>query len=173
MGEIYQHAKNVIVWLGEGSPGIAGIFTHLTIFHKLSKIKSYSIKTRLQRLLALRIAKIQRLDEKSDGQLPIFFVPPDRILHDLFSRTWFSRMWTIQEVVLGKRCLVQCGSATVCWSVLHNLEPYFFYTQKRERADDPLTIHRGIHQRISYARDTGWHDNWYDDPEYRILSILQ
>lgn len=129
MGEIYLQAKRVIVWLGEGSPDIARVFTHLTLFRRLSKIRPLSIQRRLQRLLAFRIDKIQKLGEDEINRLPrsgfFVIVPTDRILHDVFSRTWFDRMWTLQEVSLAKKCVVQCGTATINWSILCGLDSYF------------------------------------------------
>jgi hypothetical protein len=37
-------------------------------------------------------------------------------LPQLFSNPWFQRMWTIQEVVFARECLVVCGSASVPWA---------------------------------------------------------
>lgn len=40
------------------------------------------------------------------------------ILHPLFQRPWFSRMWTVQEIVLNYKGLVNCGGVTLPWTDL-------------------------------------------------------
>ena len=40
----------------------------------------------------------------------------DSVLKDVFSRPWFSRLWTIQEVALARRVDVMCGSAKINFS---------------------------------------------------------
>lgn len=41
------------------------------------------------------------------------------IMEEVFSRTWFSRLWTVQEVALGKIVVVHCGNSHVPFNVLY------------------------------------------------------
>jgi len=115
MGEIYKQAKTVIVWLGEGSTEISQIFWHLSLLQRISKstIAPYSIRRRTIRALALRISKMQELNSNQLEQVPrhglFVVVPEDRILAEVFSRGWFTRMWTLQEAILARKCLVRCS----------------------------------------------------------------
>lgn len=44
----------------------------------------------------------------------------DGSLHQLCRRPWFSRVWTLQEVILSPRPLVQCGSRVLNWGTLND-----------------------------------------------------
>lgn len=173
MGDIYRQARRVIVWLGEGSPDIGRIFAHLSLFGKLEKIASYAVKKVLQRQLALRIDKIQRLSDEEICKLPrvgLFVqIPQDRILKDVFSRTWFERMWTLQEVVLATECVVQCGSATLCWNTLCGLDGYFMSAGKDTRVNGPVQIYRELDRRLCNYRGQGYSA----DQDIRISSLLR
>ena len=37
-------------------------------------------------------------------------------LHDFLSRSWFSRVWTLQEAAVATECVVQCGSDRIPWT---------------------------------------------------------
>ena len=39
-------------------------------------------------------------------------------LHPLFQRSWFSRMWTVQEIVLNIQSILNCGGVTLRWGEL-------------------------------------------------------
>ena len=173
MGDIYRQARRVIVWLGEGGPDIGLVFAHLSLFEKLEKIPSYPVKKILQQKLALRIDKIQQLSDEGISELPrvgLFVqVPQDRVLQDVFSRTWFKRMWTLQEVILARECMVQCGSATLPWDILCGLDGYFMSAGKETRVDGPAQIHRELDRRLSHARGQSYNA----DQDVRISSLLR
>lgn len=40
-------------------------------------------------------------------------------LHNLLSRPWWTRSWTLQEVVMGKAVVVLCGTQLASWPVVH------------------------------------------------------
>jgi hypothetical protein len=40
-------------------------------------------------------------------------------MNDIWSRQWFKRMWTIQELVMASEPWVVCGSKTIRWNSLH------------------------------------------------------
>lgn len=44
---------------------------------------------------------------------------PTGILESVFDRSWFQRMWTIQEVALAQNKVVMCGSTTIEWDDLY------------------------------------------------------
>ena len=53
-------------------------------------------------------------------------------MQDLFTRGWFTRTWTIQEVALASAPLVMCGEKTILWG---NLMGGFDVAYKREAID--------------------------------------
>ncbi|KAL5095448.1 hypothetical protein Trisim1_000222 [Trichoderma cf. simile WF8] len=102
MRDIYKQAAEVIVWLGEeDEPSKRAIGC-------LEDIALMSVdKERMERCLPILLG----LQVKKDSDDPI---------GPLFKRSWFSRMWTIQEVALPSQQLVRvlCGSVFLPWLYL-------------------------------------------------------
>lgn len=102
MRDIYKQAAEVIVWLGEeDEPSKRAIGC-------LEDIALMSVdKERMERCLPILLG----LQVKRDSDDPI---------GPLFKRSWFSRMWTIQEVALPSQQLVRvlCGSISLPWLYL-------------------------------------------------------
>ncbi|KAL6837228.1 heterokaryon incompatibility domain-containing protein [Trichoderma camerunense] len=102
MRDIYKQAAEVIVWLGEeDEPSKRAIGC-------LEDIALMSVdKERMERCLPILFG----LQVKKDSDDPI---------GPLFKRSWFSRMWTIQEVALPSQQLVRvlCGSVSLPWLYL-------------------------------------------------------
>ncbi|KKP07170.1 hypothetical protein THAR02_00706 [Trichoderma harzianum] len=102
MRDIYKQAAEVIVWLGEeDEPSKRAIGC-------LEDIALMSVdKERMERCLPILLG----LQVKKDSDDPI---------GPLFKRSWFSRMWTIQEVALPPQQLVRvlCGSISLPWLYL-------------------------------------------------------
>ncbi|KAL7906018.1 heterokaryon incompatibility protein domain-containing protein [Trichoderma velutinum] len=102
MRDIYKQAAEVVVWLGEeDEPSKRAI-------RCLEDIALMSVdKERMERCLPILLG----LQVKKDSDDPI---------GPLFKRSWFSRMWTIQEVALPLQQLVRvlCGSTSLPWPYL-------------------------------------------------------
>ncbi|OCL03012.1 HET-domain-containing protein, partial [Glonium stellatum] len=84
MGEIYKKAKEVIVWLGESDSSTKQAIQCLSDISQIGGEMDVESKERAMRLLF-------GLEAKSESEDPI---------GPLFRRSWFHRMWTIQEVTL-------------------------------------------------------------------------
>ncbi|KAH8587148.1 heterokaryon incompatibility protein-domain-containing protein [Bisporella sp. PMI_857] len=107
MGEIYTMAKRVVVWIGEGSPETLLAFQY---FERVAVTGMLLRKDTQARMLDLQI---KRFKEESKNLHEGNFTSLDGVLKDVFSRSWFSRLWTIQEVALARRIDVMCGSAKI------------------------------------------------------------
>ena len=101
MAEIYRAARTVIVWLGGGG-------------HRETQ---YAVEL-LERISAAPIEKLNDLkklqihDPRMSEVLGECGGSTDhwRSLKRMFSRTWFSRIWIIQEIAFAESILVLCGS---------------------------------------------------------------
>jgi len=104
MGEIYKLAQRVVVWLGEGDDTSTKAMQSLM---DVGNIGSDTDLERRQRSMAI----VFGLDIKNQSEDPV---------GPLFTRSWFSRMWTIQEVTLAsvERVIVYCGEQTLPWFFL-------------------------------------------------------
>ncbi|KAF2026602.1 HET-domain-containing protein, partial [Setomelanomma holmii] len=108
MGSIFSRAGRVIVWLGQGHP---------LLIAETIRIVRYIGRA------------CKRFDEDRDRQsdsyqnyrklhLPVeILTPPVCIgLQKLFNRSWFNRVWCVQEIRLAKDAIVYWGDQEVAWS---------------------------------------------------------
>lgn len=98
MGEIYNRASQVYVWLGvEADKSACGM-------NMLENICS--------------VSKSFKGDRLSYSELIEAGVPPAddedwKALESIFSRAWWTRMWIVQEICVSQHALFICGSATI------------------------------------------------------------
>lgn len=93
MDEIYSKASHVIIWLGLPSEDSDTA---------LDEVFALTANVHLSQLYAA---------EHSRGQLLSRIVP---VVH-LLSRSWFQRVWVVQEVVLARNAVAQIGTRTAPW----------------------------------------------------------
>lgn len=100
MGMIYSHATNTVIWLGdEGDDNPQLAFDTLQmVFSKLQWFQGDISPEDFERLA-----------------FPALAAPEWAEVNKLFCRSWFERLWTIQEAVLSKDLYVKCGKAVVGW----------------------------------------------------------
>ncbi|KAI0970511.1 heterokaryon incompatibility protein-domain-containing protein [Xylaria arbuscula] len=94
MPDIYSKAESVVVWLGEAQKG-----DQLVIDFVKSIVEIGNITTTARRLRHER-QKFLQLDEFAR----------------FIRRSWFSRRWVIQEVVLAKSCTIHFGNNQIQWA---------------------------------------------------------
>ncbi len=99
MASIYNEAKNVCVWLGNGSESSE---------RALELIKRVVNLDEFERLIE---------DEKSAKDW-------DALL-ELLKRPWFSRRWVVQEIALARDATVHCGEVYVRWRDFANAVALF------------------------------------------------
>lgn len=93
MGEIYSSSKRTVIWLGEGG------FLSREAFRACS-------------MLASNYSGSAALSNPTTVARP--WDPPFVILL-LLRRSYFTRVWIIQEVALSRDILLACGSNTLSW----------------------------------------------------------
>ena len=120
MSEIYRLAKTVIVWLGVGD-----MHTNITDSEgKIIKdIKGPAIEV-VDRLASIPPEKrhVQIPRDLSDPEvyriLEIEYIEPQSWLSygAFLQRTWFSRVWVLQETFFAQEIVVFCGCLVIAWS---------------------------------------------------------
>jgi hypothetical protein len=105
MGEIYKRAEQVVVWLGEGNPE-----TELAM-QRLLEIGQVGINSRDKTHMTSTLGAIFGLGVSDASEDPI---------GPVFERSWFYRMWTVQEVTLPlvENVVMRCGSTSIPWLFL-------------------------------------------------------
>lgn len=110
MGLIYNSSQRVIVWLGPESEDSSDIFNLLSIFHKRFE-KAHWIYKKLsnyRRLIEIAEAMEHQGDfDGLEGEFTLMFTS----INHMLKRPWFRRVWCIQEFILGRHVLFQCGQS--------------------------------------------------------------
>ncbi|CZR57788.1 related to heterokaryon incompatibility protein het-6 [Phialocephala subalpina] len=89
MGEIYVYARPVLIFLGEADEGSNEAFN-----------------------LISRVSEEGEIEDNVSRKLFSFYM-------NLVEREWFTRLWTVQELVLASQDpMVGCGFSWISWSVL-------------------------------------------------------
>ncbi|PKK42524.1 hypothetical protein CI102_13592 [Trichoderma harzianum] len=111
MADIYRQAKKVTIWLGK-----ADEHTH----RACAVIEEFARSHR-----ASGTDRQVMVDElKQRAQLTA--------LASFFSRTWFTRVWVVQEVVLSQTATVICGSCAFNWDDITEVSHYLATTVSKQ-----------------------------------------
>lgn len=109
MASIYKRAESVVIWLGEGNAGVERTF---------------------KRLPAVTAWIVAWSKTNTDFDLMSQEGAPDEEFWDgisyMFSRPWFTRLWTFQEAILPPVVVFRCGRNLIHGDVVTELiEPLF------------------------------------------------
>jgi flagellar biosynthesis protein FliQ len=136
MREIYANARQVVVWLGEDPGFIASAFRQVPV---------------LANATTEELANI--LNTPGDWK---------ESLKEILRRTWWERIWVIQEVVVAREIILQCGDHTLPWDDLCLL---LMRPEVRMNLDIQYGMYKFV-ERVQYLRDTN------TDPKYGLLSLV-
>ncbi|KAF2815182.1 uncharacterized protein BDZ99DRAFT_549771 [Mytilinidion resinicola] len=106
MGRVYEHAAHTIVFLRLASQETDLLFNISKSLRPPGQLGHSRAFLEQFRGLSIREYK--------------------NIVKDIFTRTWFSRVWVLQELVLSSNPWVQCGISRTKWKRLceHLLDPF-------------------------------------------------
>ncbi|KAK0516001.1 hypothetical protein JMJ35_002035 [Cladonia borealis] len=103
MGSLYSQAEEVIVWLGMASDDSDRAMRQLSAWstnETFLAANSYS-----------------ELEASPQGRIKAGIEPLYDSIYDaiaaLYCRSWFTRLWVFQEIVMAQRCRLFCGSAEI------------------------------------------------------------
>lgn len=127
MKEIYQAARRVVIWLGEDEgnshSAIALLGRLVDVWRQqqqiLDKDETSNTSTNEQRPLSKVAIGLLQKDRTRLG-LPPSHDPSYNALDALFERSYFRRVWIVQEIVMARDTLVLCGTSplTLSWDDL-------------------------------------------------------
>lgn len=133
MGQIYSMAEQVAVWLGPSdhdTPMLWSLLLDLRSLRTFAKAEVYDLALRNEsRGLSWNRevdvnAKVRKLAlQKAQKKLPDLPPATDPVwqaVKRFLERPWFFRMWTFQEVIMSKKCMVWCGEFYMSWHTLQN-----------------------------------------------------
>lgn len=103
MGSLYSRAKEVVVWLGAASDDSDSAMKQLNAWSTNETFLTAKSFLKLQR----NPQDFVKAELKPQGDAVY------NALEAPFCRSWFTRLWVFQEVVLAQRCRLFCGSAEI------------------------------------------------------------
>ncbi|RYN90319.1 hypothetical protein AA0120_g5694 [Alternaria tenuissima] len=101
MGDIYSKASLVLIWLGPAASVDPSLFR---FFHEFEGLRSMDQET--QAFLSTQLYRALQASDLLESLIAVY------------QRSWFQRIWTLQEVALAKDSLVICGDSKISWSLL-------------------------------------------------------
>ncbi|KAK4041250.1 heterokaryon incompatibility protein-domain-containing protein [Parachaetomium inaequale] len=119
MANIYSTAAVVVSWLGEQDQHTEPAFALLGKLRAVSDHSPYLLD---------RLSKLSpdSHDYGDDEQMAAFSCRQSWVsVAHVFQRTYFTRVWIIQEVVLAKTVKVLCGGHELDWSVIAEASHFF------------------------------------------------
>ncbi|KAL8960959.1 MAG: hypothetical protein Q9193_002420 [Seirophora villosa] len=112
MNVIFANARTVLIWLGPAADDSDVAMEFLAGLTKILTPEPKDPET------------IQHIRRRTD---PIIDSSWNAIIK-LYERRWFHRLWVVQEAVLARHALVQCGKKILPWSVFTDATASFFHT---------------------------------------------
>lgn len=124
MDQIYRNARRVVIWLGEDDRSCGRALRTLKWVFPVFKLAFHFFLTRhialrafhrmqadFHSLLLQREGEYINNHSKNKG---------DRLkgLSQIVHHGWFRRIWTIQEIALSRKAIIQCGNSTIRWASL-------------------------------------------------------
>ena len=134
MGRIYSMAEQVAVWLGPSNhdtPMLWSLFLDLGSLRNFAKAEVYDLALRNESRgfiwtkfeVDVNAKVLEIAQEKAQKKLPDLPPATDPVwqaVKRFLERPWFFRMWTFQEVIMSKKCMVWCGEFCMTWNTLQN-----------------------------------------------------
>ncbi|OSS45162.1 hypothetical protein B5807_09092 [Epicoccum nigrum] len=110
MTAIYRKAEQVLVWLGLATPETNSIFDYMNRFEK----ESYRFACRNWKPSDERWRGIKySLHSPEEDVKTALTADEYEGIEDLLSRSWFERVWVIQEVANARAARMMCGGKSV------------------------------------------------------------
>ncbi|KAK3990449.1 heterokaryon incompatibility protein-domain-containing protein, partial [Cladorrhinum sp. PSN332] len=158
MGQIYNLAKYVVVWLGPATGGSTPAINHLAyIGSQVEVLENYNF-------MPAPDAQDKDLWKRGPPLSPWMA----EAISKLLSRDWFRRVWVVQEVCLARKAKILCGHDQIEWSHFSNGLFTLYLFRISEAVNNP-----GLQERVkngvgvAVARSLGPANSLFD----RIVSL--
>ncbi|KAI4202423.1 MAG: hypothetical protein LQ346_001981 [Caloplaca aetnensis] len=106
MDEIYGKAAKVLIWLGDSDAETASVTRLISLLASLSEETIQQVEKQVR---DVGISSDKEGLTYEDTGLPSYWAPEWLSLVSFFRRTYFHRVWVLQENALAKEAQVYCG----------------------------------------------------------------
>jgi hypothetical protein len=124
MGDIYRAAKETVIWLGPALPGTEKFFSKAILSTPLFKtVKLFDWRKSSSRALETQLGLGKSIIAPFPLRADFFLDTPEMLDVAIANATaeWFTRIWTVQEVVLSSNIIVMRGLHTIPWLRFTNI----------------------------------------------------
>ncbi|KAI1749586.1 HET-domain-containing protein [Xylaria castorea] len=153
MGDIYSLCRRAIIWIGEHDALTEYTFRGLTFMASRSKTG--------QKFNYYDWKYVQQSEDYggiiSRKPVSLDALVSGAAFNALFTRPWFRRVWTIQEIVLPPQAVLVCGKFQIDWDLIAKAESI-------SRTDFDVDKHLG-----TMLRFQAWPEDLADDIFYRVI----
>jgi hypothetical protein len=116
MKDIYTKSERVVIWLGP-DPASDGINRLFELIQTVTHIPNPQLSKKERAFFEMNVAEADRWyqgEERTSSESPTkkdFVVPHQAIKGAvaILNRPWWSRVWTVQEMVLAPSAIIMCG----------------------------------------------------------------
>lgn len=129
MGQIYQKAEHVRVWLGSGSDSLD---TYITTMHDIVEFSNEGIPTDRE----YTRYEVQQFFDKHPKCKSLDW---DSIA-EFLNRAWFNRTWVVQEAAFARNLTLYVGGYTFKWNWLLDVINFL----RSYRLETPIGDHPGL-----------------------------
>ena len=133
MREVYARASCVVIWLGPAADGSDDVMDYLGSLLPETALKQH------RKFMYLGPETWNWVAAEPRDQLPIFM----KKLDHLISRSWFSRIWVIQEAVVSRKACFVCGGKIASWEQMFSLAWSMFNDHRNDSLHN-LGVQRGV-----------------------------
>jgi hypothetical protein len=168
MGTIYQNAKVVLIWIGDQTPGS---LDPTPMFRRLSEIlAALELRPGRTKFNFLPYVEGQTVDASTEEWIQA----PQQgaywaAVRDWTSKTYWDRLWIIQEIVLSSTTVVLCGQYRLDWKCFSEAVQCV-YTLKLSQLYQPYIPGLGI--RVSCINDLGYLNYTDSSPSATLIFNL-
>jgi hypothetical protein len=122
MSEIYHKAEEVLIWLGDSNEDSEVAMKALRVLSRLVRFFPRVVESKFRKIQESRRARVL-MPFDNDGiplstLLPDYYLPGIDSMSAVSGRSWFYRIWTLQEIVLARKAVVICGEQSISWDSL-------------------------------------------------------
>ncbi|KAI1351033.1 heterokaryon incompatibility protein-domain-containing protein [Xylaria sp. FL0043] len=159
MGELYRSARGVIVWLGPGNKELTPrIFRYLKVLSFFRYVDVMNVPRFIRRTVKLAKPYMVKMSWPNGPGVVRAKGPAFANLIELLGSEWFSRTWTMQEIITSGRCTFFVGMRDAGASHHSNANALLLY------------LRGNIVDEILNPNDTG--DDWRSMHDIQLLKAM-
>ncbi|KAK5947994.1 hypothetical protein OHC33_010978 [Knufia fluminis] len=162
MGEIYGQAAQVVIWLGDETLASTQSLQYLNAIWRIFSLLPETDRALInagqhpQHFMDAVEEMRSKFQEENRRLYNREGTADSNMLSDIFKRKWFSRLWTLQELVMAREAVFICGKSEIVWGHLLLALTYLVVVEQKKtstfmnesRLFPRIVVYRNLRQRL-------------------------